>query len=517
MFPGTWATRAPQRPAVVMARSGAQVTYRALNDRSCQLAQTLWERGLRPGDHVAVLLENRPEFFEAMWAALRSGLYVTTINRYLTVDEAGYILADCDALALVTSASIAHRLSGLPASAPACTNRLAVGGAVDGYENYDRVLAAHPALPLDRQPVGGFMLYSSGTTGRPKGIKLPIPDANVAEYPIGVTPLVEQLFGFDESTVYLSTAPLYHSAPTAYTTATHSVGGTVVVMEEFDERGALEAIERYGVTHSQWVPTMFVRLLKLSEPERSRYDLSSHRVAIHAAAPCPKAVKQEMLDWWGPIIHEYYGGTETTGLTYVTPHEWLAHPGTVGRAVLGKLRICDENGDEVPVGEDGLVYFERKTLPFEYHKSPDQTRSAQHPQHPNWAALGDVGHVDEDGFLYLTDRASFMIVAGGVNIYPQEIEDVLVMHPDVADVAAFGVPNADLGEEVKAVVQLIPGVEATDAAALRLLAYAGERLARYKVPRSIDFVDELPRLLTGKLYKRKLRERYWEGHESRIL
>jgi long-chain acyl-CoA synthetase len=516
MFPGTWAERAPERAAVIMAESGATTTFRELNDRSCQLAQLLWQRGLRRGDHVAILLENRPEFFEAMWATLRSGLCVTTINRYLTIDEASYILGDCGALALVTSASLVGKLPTLVDRVPGCKIRLAIG-ASDGYEDYEAALASQPAAPLDREPVGGFMLYSSGTTGRPKGIQMPIPDADIRDYPIGVTPLAQQCFGFDESTVYLSPAPLYHSAPVGYTIAAQALGGTAVVMEHFDPVAALAAIERYRVTHSQWVPTMFVRMLKLPHEERLWHDLSTHRVAIHASAPCPRPVKEKMLEWWGPIIHEYYGGTEATGLTYVGPEEWLSHPGTVGRPVLGKLHICDESGAESPPGQDGLVYFERRKLPFEYHNAPEQTRAAQHPLHSGWAALGDVGHVDDDGFLYLTDRATYMIVAGGVNIYPQEIEDVLVMHPDVADVAVIGVPNPDLGEEVKAVVQLMPGVLASDAVIDRLLVHAGTHLARFKVPRSIDFTDELPRLPTGKLYKRLLRERYWEGHETRIL
>jgi fatty-acyl-CoA synthase len=517
MFPGTWAEQAPDRPAVIMAESGETLTFRQLDERSCQLAQLFWQRGLRRGDHVAILLENRVEFFEAAWAALRSGLCLTTINRYLTVEEAAYILGDCEAQALVTSAPLLASLPTLFSDAAKCNTVLVVGGHVAGFEDYSTTIAAQPTRPLEREPAGGFMLYSSGTTGRPKGIKLPLPDADIRDHPIGISPLAQTLFGFDDTTVYLSTAPLYHSAPVGYTTATHALGGTVVVLEHFDAAEALAAIERSGVTHSQWVPTMFVRMLKLSDDERNRHDLSTHRVAIHAAAPCPRPVKEQMFDWWGPIIHEYYGGTETTGMTYVGPEDWLSRPGTVGRPVLGKLHICDESGAELSPGQDGLVYFERRTLPFEYHNAPEQTRAAQHPQHPGWSALGDVGHVDQDGFLFLTDRATFMIVAGGVNIYPQEIEDVLVMHPDVADVAVFGVPNADLGEEVKAVVQLEPHVEPSDAVATSLLGHAALHLARFKVPRSIDFVDQLPRLPTGKLYKRLLRDRYWDGHQSRIL
>ena len=517
MFPGTWAERAPDRAAVIMAESGATITFAELNRRSCQLAQLLWQRGLRRGDHLAVMLENRPEFFEAVWAALRSGLIVTTVNRYLTVEEAAFILADCGAEAFVTSAGLASSLPGLADGAPRCHLRLVVGRSVEGFESYEKALASQSSAPLLHEPAGGFMLYSSGTTGRPKGITMPLPDADIRDHPIGVVPLAQRLFDFDETTVYLSTAPVYHSAPLGYSIAAHALGGTVVVLEHFDPAVALASIERYRVTHSQWVPTMFVRMLKLPDEDRDRFDLTSHRVAIHSAAPCPRPVKEQMLEWWGPIIHEYYGGTETTGLTYVGPEDWLSHPGTVGRPVLGRLHICDESGAELPAGQDGLVYFERRKLPFEYHNDPEQTRAAQHPEHAGWGKLGDVGHVDEDGFLYLTDRATFMIVAGGVNIYPQEIEDVMIMHPSVTDVAVIGVPNPDLGEEVKAVIQLTPDVQPDATVTEDLLVHARRHLARFKVPRSIDYVDELPRLPTGKLYKRLLRDRYWDGHDSRIL
>jgi long-chain acyl-CoA synthetase len=316
--------------------------------------------------------------------------------------------------------------------------------------------------------------------------------------------------------VYLSPAPIYHAAPLGFSIATTALGGTVVMMRHFDPLEALAAIERHRITHSQWVPTMFSRMLKLPEEDRNRFDLSSHKVAIHAAAPCPRPVKEAMFEWWGPIIHEYYGGSELNGLTYVGPQDWLAHPGTVGRAVLGVLHICDDDGNELPPGHPGLVYFEQEKRPFHYHKDEQQTRSSQHPDHPNWTALGDVGYVDEEGFLYLTDRATFMIISGGVNIYPREIEDVLVMHPAVDDVAVIGVPNPDMGEEVKAIVQLVPGREGTPELADELIAFARERLTHYKCPKSVDFDPQLPRLPTGKLYKRVLRDRYWEDRADRL-
>ncbi|MCY4056830.1 MAG: AMP-binding protein, partial [Gammaproteobacteria bacterium] len=268
---------------------------------------------------------------------------------------------------------------------------------------------------------------------------------------------------------------------------------------------------------SQWVPTMFTRMLKLPEADRSGFDLESHKVAIHAAAPISQEVKRQMLDWWGPILYEYYAGTELNGFTHCTPDEWLAHPGTVGRPLMGVIHICDEDGKELPAGEPGIIYFEMPEMPFEYLKDPEKTREAQHPEHANWSKLGDVGYVDDEGFLYLTDRATFMIISGGVNIYPQEIEDALIVHPRVMDVAVIGVPNPEMGEEVKAIVQPVEGVSADADLEAELIAYAREHIAHYKCPKSVDFRDELPRLPTGKLYKRLLKDEYWGKTGSRIV
>jgi len=360
------------------------------------------------------------------------------------------------------------------------------------------------------------MNYSSGTTGRPKGIKRPLSGGPFAEASM-LDGLVQQLYSVDPETIYLCPAPLYHSAPLGFTAAVHSLGGTNVIMEKFDAVESLRLIEKHRITHSQWVPTMFIRMLKLDEADRVGHDLSSHKVAIHAAAPCPVDVKHQMINWWGPIIWEYYGGTEINGMTVCNSEQWLAHPGTVGSSILGVLHICDEAGVELPVGEIGTIYFERDEMPFQYHGDPEKTEAAKHPKHPLWTKLGDVGYLDEDGFLYLTDRESFMIISGGVNIYPQEIEDCIVMHPKVADVAVFGVPNTDFGEEVKAVVQPAPGIAPSDDLAAEIMGHAGEHLANYKVPRSIDFEAELPRLETGKLYKRLLKDRYWGNTTSRIV
>jgi long-chain acyl-CoA synthetase len=520
MYPGHHASTTPDKPAVVSARTGEAITYAELDARSNRLAQLLSAEGLRRGDHIAVFLENHLRYFEVAWAALRSGLYLTTVNRYLTAPEAGYIVDDCGARVLISSRAVHEAAAEIPDRAPECRRFLVVDGppkgAADRFESYEEALADHPPEPLAEEPLGEFMLYSSGTTGRPKGISRPLPDRPVWRG-LAMNPVLKGLFRVEADSVYLSPAPMYHSAPIGFCTSMQSLGGTVIMMERFDARDALQALEKYAVTHSQWVPTMFSRMLKLPEEERTGFDLSAHRVAIHAAAPCPRKVKEQMFAWWGPILHEYYGGTELNGLTYVGPEDWLAHPGTVGRAVMGTIRICDESGDELPPGEAGIVYFERDKAPFAYHKDAEKTRIAQHPKHPAWTTLGDVGYVDEEGFLYLTDRASFMIISGGVNIYPQEIENELITHPKVEDVAVIGVPHAEFGEEVKAVVQPVAGVDADATLAAELMAWTREHLAAYKCPRSIDFDRELPRLPTGKLYKRLLKDRYWGRGDSRIV
>jgi long-chain acyl-CoA synthetase len=517
MYPGKHAQDHPERPAVIMAGSGEKVTYRELDDRSNQLAQLMWQAGLRPGDGVCILMENHPRYFESYWGAVRSGLYFTTINRYLTAEEAAYIVNDSGAKVLISSRALADVASEILPLVPDTPIRLMVDGAVEGFEPYEEAIAAHPAEPLEHQPRGEAMLYSSGTTGRPKGIKRPLSGQNVDEDPGAVVLLLQGLFGVDGDTRYLSPAPMYHSAPLGFTTGVQSLGGTAVVMEKFDPVDAIAYLGSHDITHSQWVPTMFTRMLKLDPAERAKLDAPRHKVAIHAAAPCPVEVKRQMIEWWGPILYEYYAGTEVNGFVFCNSEQWLAHPGTVGQAILGVIHICDDEGNELPNGEPGTIYFEREAMPFEYHNDPEKTKGAQHPEHPNWSTLGDVGYLDDDGFLYLTDRKSFMIISGGVNIYPQEIEDVMVMHPKIADVAVFGVPNEEMGEEVKAVVQLAPGTEGTPELATELLGWTRQNIAHYKAPRSIDFTDELPRLPTGKLYKRILRDAYWGNTNSRIV
>ncbi|MCR9278638.1 MAG: AMP-binding protein [Pseudomonadaceae bacterium] len=517
MYPGKWASKFPDKPAIIHSQTGESVSFGELNSRSNQLAHLLHADGLRRGDHIAIFMENHLRYFEICWAALRSGLYITTVNRYLTNEEAGYIIDNCEAKALITSKRLEEIAVSLPEFAPNCQRWLMLDGTAEGYDAYESAIASMPESNLAQEPTGAFMLYSSGTTGRPKGISRPLPDTEISADTGAVGGLQQALWGFDSNTVYLSPAPLYHSAPIGFCTAALALGGTIVMMPRFDPVESLQAIEKYKVTHSQWVPTMFTRMLKLPEAERSGFDLSSLKVAIHAAAPCPREVKQQMLDWWGPVIYEYYAGTELNGFTHVTPEAWLAKPGTVGQPILGVIHICDDDGNELPAGQDGIVYFELPEMPFVYHKDEGKTKDTQHPKHANWTALGDVGYVDEDGYLFLTDRATFMIISGGVNIYPQEIEDAMVMHPKIADVAVVGVPDPEMGEAVKAVVQLADGLEASDDLEAELVAYAREHIAHYKCPKSIDFMEELPRLPTGKLYKRILKDNYWGKTGSKIV
>jgi long-chain acyl-CoA synthetase len=520
VYPRVHAATSPDKAALIMATSGEVVTYRELDERSCRLARLFWDAGLRAGDHAAIFMENHSRYFEVAWAALRSGLYLTPVSSYLTADEAAYVVNDCGARVLVTSAARREVAERIVPDTPGIEVRLMVdtpSAAPGGHEPYDDAVGRYPAAPLDDEPLGDLMFYSSGTTGRPKGIKRPLSGRHAREGSVLLITLLQSLYGVGEDTVYLSPAPLYHAAPLTFSAGVQALGGTVVAMERFDAAQALALIERYRVTHGQFVPTMFVRMLKLPEDERRRHDLSSLRMAVHAAAPCPIPAKEQMIAWWGPVLVEYYAGTEGNGVTFIRSEEWLGHRGSVGRSLGAPLHICDEAGEEVPIGETGLVYFDSPTgLPFEYHNDPGKTRGTLHPRNPNWSTLGDVGHLDEDGYLYLTDRRAYMIIAGGVNIYPQEVENALVMHPAVIDVAVFGVPDDDMGEQVKAVVQPAPGVEAGAELELQLIAYCREHLAAVKCPRSIDFAPELPRLPTGKLYKRLLRDRYWEGREVRI-
>jgi long-chain acyl-CoA synthetase len=516
MYTGKHAHLRPLQPAFIMADTGEAVTYAELEARSNGLAHLFRRLGLQRLDHYAVFMENNSRYLEACGAGERSGLYFTCVNSYLTPSELTYIVNNSQSRVLITSTA---KLSVAREALKECPNvELCI--VADGPGESERIVglreatAGLPDTPIADECIGTAMLYSSGTTGRPKGILRMLPEQPPSQQ-LPLFDFLQKLWQYREGMIYLSPAPLYHSAPQAAVNLTIRMGGTAIIMERFDPERYLELVEKWRITHTQLVPTMFSRMLKLPQEARARYDLSSLEIAIHAAAPCPAAVKDEMIGWWGPIIHEYYGATEGLGFTACNSEEWLAHRGTVGRVLLGQLHILDENMRPCPAGTPGTVWFKTAT-PFEYFNAPNKTREARSPD-GSMSTVGDVGYVDDDGYLYLTDRATFMIISGGVNIYPQECENLLITHPKIADAAVFGVPNADLGEEVKAVVQTMPGIEPCAALAEELILFCGQSLSHQKVPRSIEFEDELPRLPTGKLYKRLLRDRYWGNKASRIV
>jgi len=508
MYPGTHAQTTPDKPAIIMAGTGRTVTYRQLDDHSADLAAALRGLGLRKGDVVALLSENTPECLEVYWAAVRSGLYVTAVNWHLAPSEVAYIVKDSDARVLIASAGLADLAGSVVAEiGDTDLHKIAFGGAIEGFDSYDQVLASAGPRLTD-QPRGSDMLYSSGTTGRPKGVKPSLLPIQVDQPGDPITGLVQHVFKVTADDVYLSPAPMYHAAPLKWCGAVQALGGTVVILEKFDAEAALAAIEHHRITITQMVPTMFVRILQLPEDRRASYDVSSLRIVVHAAAPCPPEVKQAMIDWLGPILVEYYSATEQHGTTIITAQEWLTKRGSVGKSALGPVHVCDDDGNELPTGEVGLIYFEREQRPFEYHKDPEKTKAAEHPAHPNWTTVGDLGYVDEDGYVFLTDRKAFMIISGGVNIYPQEVENVLTLHPAIFDVAVIGVPDPEMGQQVKAVVQLREGIEPSPSLGGEIISYVRDRIAHFKAPKTVDFVDELPRTATGKLVKREIEKKY---------
>lgn len=507
MYPGKIAETTPDKAAAIDADSGEVLTYRQLDDDSAALAAVLHARGLRAGDVVALLADNRLECFTIFWAALRSGLYLTPVNRHLREGEIAYIVDDCDAKAIFVSAELADQATGIVDATDNVEHRIAFGGPVDGHDDY-RSLIESAGPRLTDQPRGSDMLYSSGTTGRPKGIRPALPSIRVDEPGDPIVMLMQHMFGVGCDDVYLQPAPIYHAAPLKWASAVQALGGTVVQMRKFDAEAALEAIDRFGVTIAQFVPTMFVRMLQLDEDTRSKHDVSSLRMAVHAAAPCPPEVKQQMIDWFGPVLFEYYGASEQHGMYFISTPEWLAKPGSVGKQGLGTVHICGDDGTELPAGEVGAIYFERESRPFSYHKDPEKTQKATHPVHDNWTTVGDLGHMDADGYLFLADRQAFVIISGGVNIYPQEIENVLALHPKIFDVAVIGLPDPEMGQRVQAVVQVRAGEVPSEELADEIVEYVRGRLAGFKVPRGVDFVDEIPRTPTGKLLKRKITEMY---------
>ncbi len=505
MHPGIIAESTPDKIAYRMAATGQAVTFAELEATANQGAHLFRSLGLKRGDHIAILLENHPRFFQIIWAAQRSGLYYTAISWRLQQEEVEYIVDNCEAKVFITSHERRAVVEPLVDKSPNVTARFMLDGTIDGFESWEDAIGAQPTTPIADQAEGMSMLYSSGTTGYPKGIKKPLPEQAYGEGED--INLMKVLYGADDDSIYLSPAPLYHAAPLAFTMGLLRQGVQVIVMEHFEAEHALECIQDYRVTHSQWVPTMFVRMLKLPEEVRLKYDVSSLRCAIHAAAPCPIPVKEQMIEWWGPVIYEYYAGTEGNGFVQLNSEEWLAHKGSVGRPLNCEIHICDDDGEEVPAGEAGTIYFGGGGE-FEYYKDQEKTAGSRHPK--GWSTLGDVGYLDEDGYLYLTDRKHFMIISGGVNIYPQEAENVLITHEAVMDVAVFGVPNEEFGEEVKAVVQPKDMADATPELAIELMDFCRSKLSHVKCPRSVDFREELPRHPTGKLYKRLLKDEYWE-------
>jgi long-chain acyl-CoA synthetase len=516
MYPGKHAVERANQPCFVMAGTGEAVTYAEYERRTNRLAHLFRAHGLHRLDHYSIFMENNDRYLESCGAGERSGLYFTCVNSYLTAEELAYIVNNSESKALITSRAKREVAMEAVTLCPNLVLCLIVDGTGDDgpFQDFVTATAAFPDTPIPDESLGVAMLYSSGTTGRPKGILRPLPELP-ADESLPVFSFLIQLWRYEEGMTYLSPAPLYHSAPQAAVGLTIRMGGTAIIMERFDPEHYLQLVEQYGVTHSQLVPTMFSRMLKLPEEVRGRYDLSSLKTVIHAAAPCPVPVKEQMIEWWGPIILEYYGATEGLGFTTCDSEEWLAHRGTVGKVVLGDLHILDDSMNEQPTGTPGTIWFKTAT-PFEYFNDPQKTKDALSDD-GTMSTVGDVGYVDDDGFLYLTDRATFMIISGGVNIYPQETENLLITHPKVADAAVFGVPNPDLGEEVKAVVQLMPGNEPGPEMEEELIEFCQEHLSRQKCPRTVEFEDELPRLPTGKLYKRLLRDRYWGNTTSRIV
>ena len=517
MYPGAHAAANPDKLALIMAGSGETVTYAQLDADANRVSRLFREAGLAPGDHVAWCLENHRNFLALMWGAHYAGLVYTPISSRLTTDEIAYIVDNSGARAFITSRYKAAQAAELIDRMDRVELRLMMDDAIDGYGSYEQALAAMSPEPLTDRVAGTDMLYSSGTTGRPKGVLTAYEPVPVEEAESIVAVMCVLLLGMSDESVYLSPAPLYHGAPLRFTMAAQIIGSTAVVMERFDAAEFLAAVERHSVTHTQVVPTMFVRMLKLPDEQRLAHDLSSLAAVLHAAAPCPVEAKRQMIDWWGPIISEYYAGTEGNGFTFCDSEQWLAHPGSVGAPINCEVHIVDDaTGEEVPVGDEGVVYFSGGST-FEYHLDEEKTLGSRLPN--GWSTLGDIGRVDDDGFLYLTDRKSYMIISGGVNVYPQEAENLLTMHPAVLDAAVIGVPDDDLGEVVKAVVQPIEmpaGGEAEAALERDLIDYCRAGLASVKCPRTVDFRAELPRDETGKLYKRLLRDEYWQGQARRI-
>lgn len=509
-----WAEKIPETPAIIMARSGRTVTFREMDDNSNRGAHLLRSLGLKRGDAFALWSTNNEWFHQITWAMQRSGLYMTPVGSKLKAAEAAYIIDDCDARVLILDADLGQSaldlLADIGTLCPKLEKVFALGAPLGDLERWEDALAKMPASEIPDQSFGQPMIYSSGTTGRPKGIRKPLIDAPIDTC---VPPMYQATSPVEPDTAFLATAPMYHVGTLMMTMTEQQMGGTIILMEKFDAEVALATIDKYRPARSQWVPTMFIRMLALPDEVRAKFDVSSLKLAIHSAGPCPLKIKHQMIEWWGPILFDIYGGTEGAGATVIDSHDWLRKPGSVGRAVMGVIHICDDDGNELPPGETGTIYFEGGGQ-FSYYNDPEKTKDAQNPANPAWRTYGDIGHIDEEGFLFLSDRRSYMIVSGGVNIYPQEAENLLILHPKVHDAAVFGVPDEDLGEVVKAVVQPVDWADAGPDFEKALIAYCKESLSSLKCPRTVDFEKELPRDIMGKMMKRELRNRYWQDTVS---
>jgi len=498
------AAKNPDKAAIIMPGSGKVVTYQQLDNSSNQVAHLLRKIGLQTGDHISLIMENRSEFLEIYLGAMRAGLIVTPVNAHLQLQECKYIIENSNSKLLVCSEKYRPLAQQLTSLTTAVDHFYCLEGG-GSLADWGKELAAQAEHPITDEARGWVMMYSSGTTGHPKGILGVVEGVSLDD----LHPVLEsmaQAFGISQDTTYLSPGPLYHAAPLGWCDMVLNKGGTVVVMEKFDAEKALSQIEQYKVSHSQWVPIMFIRMLKLPEAQRLSYDLGSLKVAVHAAAPCPIEVKEQMIAWWGEVIYEYYAASEAIGSTAIDSQNWLAHKGSVGKASYGKIHIVDDDNKLLEHDQIGQIYFESDATNFEYYGEPGKTKGSFNPS--GWATVGDVGYLDQEGYLYLTDRKSFMIISGGVNIYPQEIENCLIINDKVADVAVFGVPNAEFGEEVCAVVQLADGINTDDELSQELIDWCKNKISRIKAPRQLHFIDQLPRLENGKLYKRRLVEKY---------
>lgn len=509
----THAAETPDKPALIFPSE--TVSFKQLEDRSNQYAQFWRSLGIGPGGTIALFMENDPRYFEIAFSAARAGLYFTCISSRLTAPEVEYILTDSGSSVVMVTPGLADVAKEIK-QITELDRYFVVSGEVDGYERLEPLVDEMPTARISDEMMGAPMLYSSGTTGRPKGIRRPLEHGQPIDEENALQVLSGVFAAMTSDSIYLSPAPLYHAAPLNWTLAALGMGVTIVCMVKFDAEEYLQLVEKHKVTHSQLVPTMFVRMLKLPEEVRQKYDVSSMQMAIHAAAPCPIPVKKQMIEWWGKVISEYYAGSEGNGFCWINSEEWLAHEGSVGKCILGEAHICNDDGDELPPREPGTIYFSGMPPPT-YHNDPEKTKSVLNPKHDDWSTLGDVGYMDEEGYVYLTDRKSFMIISGGVNIYPQEAENVLITHPKVTDVAVIGVPNEDFGEEVKAVVQPANMAEAGPELEAELIEYCMQELTKIKCPKTIDFDPELPRHPTGKLYKRLIRDRYWGKKDSKIV